>query len=292
MNEMATRSTDDGGLTPKERQDFETKGYILVPGAIPMDMVERLSAIIDQHLGGEENEIRNRSDIFTWDPLFLDLVDLPQVLPKAQELLGSNIWINHTHFNRNPPEPEREDPIYAWHRDGGAINVDLPYPAPRMVLKVGFYLSDLQEPGGGQTYILPESHRSEVEIPDPKELPEGAVPILSSPGDAILYDFRVIHSLRSPNLSTNTRRAVFIQYAYRWIAAQDRMDVEHLSDLQDPVRRQLLGLTTSWVRLGGLAAGRSSRFYPRGEDHALRDGLQSPGRLRRMLNRARRLFGS
>jgi len=168
----------------------------------------------------------------------------------------------------------------------------LPSPAPMVVLKVGFYLTDLQEPDSGQTYVVPGSHRSDMATPAVDEFPEAAAPICSRPGDAIMYDFRLIHSVRSPNLSTNTRRAVFIQYAYRWISPMNRMEVAHLADECSPLRLQLLGLSTTSMNIGGIAEKRSSRFYPLGDDLALRDGIRSPGRLRRIVNRARRFFRS
>ena len=68
--------------------------------------------------------------------------------------------------------------------------------------------------------------------------PDGAVPILAQPGDAILLDRRLWHA-RSTNRSSLTRRAAFFAYTYRWIAAREHLTVD-LPGLT-PVQQQLLG---------------------------------------------------
>jgi hypothetical protein len=282
---------DEQGLTPEERQRFEELGYLLIPGAVPAELVERLGAIIVEHAKGLPAGSWNRSDAFSLDPEFLELADLPKILPKVRDLLGTNIWINHTHANWDPPVSAEDRPRYGWHRDGGEITNDLPYPAPIMLLKVGFYLTDLLQPGMGQTYVIPGSHQRDMRVPGVTELPEDAVPILCRAGDAILYDFRTIHSVKSPNLSEVTRRAAFLQYAYRWIFPMSPMSVEQFEGERSPIRRQLLGLSTSSLDIGGVAQGRSTRFYPLGDDLALRDGIQQRGRTRGWAARLRRLFG-
>jgi hypothetical protein len=59
------------------------------------------------------------------------------------------------------------------------------------------------------------------------------------------------------------RRAVFIQYGYRWIQSLDRASVEHLSNRVSGVRRQLLGLSTTFTDATYKGSeGRSGRFVP------------------------------
>jgi ectoine hydroxylase-related dioxygenase (phytanoyl-CoA dioxygenase family) len=86
-------------------------------------------------------------------------------------------------------------------------------------------------------------------------------------GTAVIFSNRSVHSLRSPNTSDATRRAVFLQYGYRWIQALDRSTVEHLAGRVDPVRKQLLGLTTTFTTAAYKGrSGRSGRFVPGAED--------------------------
>ena len=70
--------------------------------------------------------------------------------------------------------------------------------------------------------------------------PEGAVPVLAGPGDAVLFDRRLWHAA-SPNGSGVARKVLFYGYGYRWLRTKDEMTVRGLWEGSDPIRRQLLG---------------------------------------------------
>ena len=259
-------------ITAEEKDQFENLGYLAVPNALSPEKVSRLIAVMDELTCDRPEQIHNVADVLGRSDEFLDLIDLPTVFPKVQKLLGENIWVNHSHFNINPPSAEKELASipngYGWHRDGGSINVDVPPPAPLLSIKVGFYLTDLSEVGRGQTYLIQGSHRTGEKPPGPQEMPPSAYPLCVKPGTAMLYDRRTIHSIRSPNLSNITRRVIFIQYAFRWLCPVDAMTVEHLRDRCNAVRLQLLGISSTYQSIDG-AAGRSGRYYPSTQDVAV-----------------------
>jgi ectoine hydroxylase-related dioxygenase (phytanoyl-CoA dioxygenase family) len=116
------------------------------------------------------------------------------------------------------------------------------HPRPRLSLKIGYYLTDASQPERGSTLIVPGSHlQDEIACPaDGVSNPEGAEPVCLKPGSALLIDRRIWHS-RSPNLSTITRKVVWLGYAYRWLRPKDQMTVAHLYPQLDPIRRQILG---------------------------------------------------
>lgn len=273
-------------------ENFRNDGFAIIEDALSTDQVAALTRALDELTGDEQNRIHNVADIFGRRAEFLDLIDLPAVLPVVQTLLGNNIWVNHSHYNVNSPDEEsrrRDRELgYGWHRDGGVINDDLQKPAPLLSIKVAFYLSDLSESGRGQTYVIRGSHKTSEQSPGNFELPDSAQPICVSAGSAMLFDRRMIHSIRSPNESDIVRKAIFIQYAYRWMCAVDAMSVAHLK-VRDPVRRQLLGMSTDHNVIDG-AAGRSSRYYPTKKDIPLA-GEQTPmsrrvaGALKRRISR-------
>ena len=259
-------------ITAEEKDQFENLGYLAVPNALSPEKVSRLIAVMDELTCDRPEQIHNVADVLGRSDEFLDLIDLPTVFPKVQKLLGENIWVNHSHFNINPPSAEKELASipngYGWHRDGGSINVDVPPPAPLLSIKVGFYLTDLSEVGRGQTYLIQGSHRTGEKPPGPHEMPPSAYPLCVKPGTAMLYDRRTIHSIRSPNLSNITRRVIFIQYAFRWLCPVDAMTVEHVRDRCNAVRLQLLGISSTYQSIDG-AAGRSGRYYPSTQDVAV-----------------------
>ncbi len=247
------------------RDEFEKQGFVAIPAALSQQQVADLKSAIDKLTAYSPDKIHNVADIFGKHDAFLQLLDLPTILPAVTELMGTNIWVNHSHFNANPASREKDvssfDNGYGWHRDGGAIHQDLPWPPPLLALKVGYYLTDLTAPGSGQTYFIGNSHKTGERTPDRYDLPDSAFPLMVKPGTAILFDRRLIHSIRSANYSGTKRYAIFVQYAYRWMAANDSMSVSHLRRKLNPVQQQLLGLTTSITSVDG-ARGRSGRYYP------------------------------
>jgi hypothetical protein len=115
-------------------------------------------------------------------------------------------------------------------------------------VKLGYWLSDVSEPGRGNLKVVPGSHltnwidgppRRDLEWPDP----EGAIEVTVSPGDVVVFDRRLWHA-RSENYSPLTRKAMFFAYTLRWIAIRDENDGIWSSDWAarlTPVQRQLLG---------------------------------------------------
>jgi ectoine hydroxylase len=285
----------EAGISVKE--EFEEQGYIAIPDALSAEQVARLVDAIDSLTARAPDKIHNVADIFGKHDAFLELLDLPTVLPSVIELLGTNIWVNHSHFNSNPASEESDvtafDNGYGWHRDGGAIHHDLPWPPPLLALKVGYYLTDLTVPESGQTYFVRDSHKTGEKTPDKYEIPESAFPMMAKAGTAVLFDRRLIHSIRSTNYSSTKRRAIFVQYAFRWMAANDAMTVKHLRKKLNPIQEQMLGLTARVTSVDG-AKGRSSRYYPGKGDLPLANPDYVPPRrsLRSLVKRVLRFLRS
>jgi ectoine hydroxylase-related dioxygenase (phytanoyl-CoA dioxygenase family) len=272
----------------------------VVRGALSPDQVARLNAAIDRVIGEEgKGSAHNRAGILALDPAFLDLVDLPTIFPKICQVLGWNVWVNHTHFNVNPPDDAGQAFVYGWHRDGGAMHLDLGTHAQTMpfaYMKVGFYLTDLRQPGFGQTLMIPGSHNASHDDPRCEQLlaregpwakaaaPDDARPMLIQAGDACMFHNRLIHSQRSPNVSHVERRAIFIQWAFRWLQPVDPMYVDSLEPLErDPIRRQLLGFGSNGTFSDSYGQGRSRRYFPAEDSVPVRRytsetlGLESTG---------------
>jgi ectoine hydroxylase len=281
---------DPVDISQTARDVFEQTGYITIPDALSGQQVASLSSAIDDLTAREPGKIHNVADIFGKHDAFLELLDLPTVLPVITELLGTNIWVNHSHLNANPATDSKDvsefDNGYGWHRDGGAIHKDLPWPPPLLSIKIGFYLTDLMEQGSGQTYFIRDSHKTGERTPSAQELPDSAFPMMCKAGTAVLFDRRLIHSIRSANYSRNKRRVIFVQYAYRWMAAVDPMNVGRVRKKCGPVRQQLLGMTTGVHTIDG-AQGRSGLYYPGPGDVPLAhpDNTSRESRLRSIARR-------
>lgn len=241
-------------LTGEERHQFEKTGLLVVEDAIPQDMVERLMAAVDR-IWAREQEEKGRSPHDTLfypnfigkDEAFVELLDWPTTFPKVWGILGWNIYLYHAHLGVTPPvapDAERVKKTLGWHQDSGRVNVEMEsHPRPRLSLKIGYFLTDVTEPGRGNFYVIPGSHlQDDLKRPeDGVSDPPGATAVCVRPGTAVFFDRRLWHSA-SPNYSTVTRKVLFYGYGYRWLRTKDDMTVAHvLEHCNDPIRRQLLG---------------------------------------------------
>lgn len=240
-------------LTPEQRSFFETNGYLIVENAIPPSLLERLIAVADRVDARERTpamagKLLSLSNVVPEDPAMLELLDLPTTFPKVWGILGWNIYLYHSHLDVTPTENAKaQNWSVAWHQDSMRVNDEIESnPRPRLSLKVGYYLTDVSQPGRGNTLLVPGTQLSnEIEVPqDGSSNPEGSIPLCVPPGSALLLDRRTWHS-RSANQSELTRKVIWYGYSYRWLRPKDEMTVGHLLGGLDPIRRQLLGASTS-----------------------------------------------
>jgi ectoine hydroxylase len=241
------------GLTAEQRETFEREGYLVVPGALDPEQVDRLTQSVDRVWEASREgppvagaEALHLLGFCGSDRRFLEMLDHPTTLPLIVDLLGWNIFMYHCHVDVHPPVVGERPPVWMWHQDGGIQSRDIETdPRPRLSVKLAYFLTDLTEPGRGNFVVLPRSHVSNT-LPRPAEGepivdPPGATPILAAPGDAVLFDRRLWHR-RSDNRSRLTRKAVFYGYTYRWVRLRDDVAVSpELEDAITPVRSQLLG---------------------------------------------------
>jgi ectoine hydroxylase-related dioxygenase (phytanoyl-CoA dioxygenase family) len=253
-------------LTPPERDQFEADGFLMLRDVVDAATVARVraeaareDARFRSEPGITPHHVLNLHDLIGRAPLWLDLVDWPTTFPKVWGVLGWHIQLFHTQLLVTPPAPPAAaQGAYGWHQDNNRMNLDLEtVPQPRISVKVGYFASDLPEPGMGNLFVVPGSHRAGRPPFDGD--PPGAIELVAAAGDAILFDRRLWHSA-----STNTSEVprVFLTYGYshRWLRPKSRMALDGLHDGQDPVRRQLLG----W------SSGANAYFDPTDEDVPLR----------------------
>lgn len=237
-------------LTAEEQRTFEEEGYLIIPNAIPLELVERATAALDRvavderaKLGVGPDEAMNILDFIGRDDTFLELLDYPTTFPKVWGVLGWNIQLYHSHTIVTPPNASAGPGQKGlnWHKDSGRLNNELESdPQPRISLKVAFFLTDTSQLGRANLYVIPGSHVLNKLPVDEQNKPKGGIAVLAKPGDAVFFDRRIWHA-SSPNSSDVTRKVLFYGYSYRWLRPRDNMTVAHYMDRIDPIRQQLLG---------------------------------------------------
>jgi phytanoyl-CoA dioxygenase PhyH len=255
QNETAARRRPAATLAEK-LAEFDRDGFVVLPGALAPDEVTRYREALDQVYLAAEAAGRigaggalHQLSAVAHCPEALGLIDHPATFPYVWSLLGWNVHLYHSHLDVHPPLRAPGPFRFEWHQDGGRQNREIETdPRPRLSVKIAYWLSDVSQPGRGNFKVVPGSHRANrIAGPPSRNVvwpdPEGAVEVLASPGDAVLFDRRLWHA-RSDNHSSCTRKAMFFGYTYRWIAMRDENDRIRLSGLDErltPVQRQLLG---------------------------------------------------
>jgi ectoine hydroxylase-related dioxygenase (phytanoyl-CoA dioxygenase family) len=257
-------------LTEPERAQFERDGYLMVRGALDDQSLAALRGAAAAHDAAFRREpgvtgyhVLNLHDLIGREPVFLELVDRPEVFPKVFGVLGWNIQCFHTQLVVTPPShPDAPPGGYAWHQDNNRMNLDFetPPPHPRVSLKVGYFVTDVSREHMANLCVVPGSHRRGRPGLDLFEPPEGARQVTAAAGDAIVFDRRLWHAA-STNRSDSTRVFVTYGYSYRWLRPKSAMHLAALLDACDPIRRQLLGASPS---------GANGYFEPTDDDVPLR----------------------
>ena len=248
-------------LTEAERTKFERDGFVVVDNALPAVMVKELIEAVDS--------VKPSVDFIGKDDRFLELIDWHRTLPKVWGILGWNIHLYHTHITVTPPVPLEDRPTKKrlhWHQDSGRVNLDIEtIPAPRISVKIGYFLTDVSEGSRGNFSVIPGSHlKDEVEYPaDGVSNPPDALEVRVPAGTAVIFDRRIWHA-GGWNFSDITRKVLFVGYSLRWFHPRDEMTVSRYMDRCDPIRRQLLGSKT----------GNLGLTTPKDEDVPLREWMR------------------
>ena len=237
-------------MTDEQRDHFDKEGYLIIEDALDSQMIERILRVSDRvdreeraKQGLNSQALMSKFRTIVEDDVYLDLLDWPKTFPLVWDILGWNIQHYISHLIYYPPEhDEAGDARGGWHQDGGRPVSEMERPQPRLSLKVGFWLTGVEEPDRGGIQIVPESHKRDL-APErrPNVDPDGVLQVRVKEGSAVLFDRRMWHA-RGLNTSLVTRKVLFIGYSYRWLRGLDYNVIpEAVLEKCDPIRRQLLG---------------------------------------------------
>ena len=240
-------------LNDEQRRFFELNGYLIIKGALAAEQIAHFLSIVDgveqrQRAsagvpGGQFLEVRNA---VAREHALLELLDWPSTFPLVAELMGPAIQLNTSHVMVRPPQPAGTAATFKaidWHRDGCAEVFPVHGTFPWIYTKIGYFLTDLSRPGMGNLRVIPGSHlrAEQPDHPAGRIDPEGAIEVLTKPGDAVIFQQRMWHAV-GPNYSASTRKNIYMGYSYRWVKPLDFMLPEpQLLALATPIQRQLLG---------------------------------------------------
>lgn len=223
-----------------ERFFFDNNGYVVLENFLAADHVERLQAALAGVIARRRaltkanqpqtgfTQIKGEKStrifyILDDDPLFLELLDWPAIMPYVKALLNPK-----PHHHASDAIVEHGSELFSrgmgWHLDGHDNGYrNLGRPIPLLQLKIGYYLTDMREPGQGNLTVVPGSHKAMYE-PDPADLKRpdlfpGARQVCAPVGSAILFHNALWHS-SGPFTNVDGQR-IILYYAYEhpWMVA-------------------------------------------------------------------------
>lgn len=206
--------------------ELEANGFCVIPGVLAGEALDRARAaldhaidvsrgrgliVFDPRLDPNAHNIR-LNNLPTLDPLFLDLVRHPAVLPVARAILGDDAILSN--FTANVAYP-----------GAGSMNVHsdqaLICPAPwtdAWALNLIWCLDDVYEDNGATLYV-PGSHHFQRRDDVPQDVGDSLRPFVAPAGSVIAMDGRLWHT-SGVNRTEDQRRALLFAFYCRGFLRQ------------------------------------------------------------------------
>ncbi|MYC94899.1 MAG: phytanoyl-CoA dioxygenase family protein [Caldilineaceae bacterium SB0661_bin_32] len=245
-----------------ERFFFDNNGYLVLEEFLDVDhvnaLLQALRRVMKHRRSLQEQELphtgittpmgKKSARIFYIlddDPLFLEMLDWPAIWPYVTGLLNAR-----PHHHASDAIVEHGSDLIGrgmrWHIDGiddGFRN--LGPQIPLLQLKIGYYLSDMTQPGQGNLCVVPGSHKAAF-APNLEDLQRwgtaaGVTEICAPAGTAVLFHNALWHSA-GPFSSEKGRRAMlYYAYEHPWmIASQEHWSYpSEFYNRLSPARRKL-----------------------------------------------------
>ena len=207
-------------LTTEQREFFDANGYLIVPDVLDQEAIDQVATAADRLMDdfAYEGYYQHRRDGLVQDPTLAKLATDSAIIPLVIQLLGTHIHITNTALIYKHPQPATDPGDCTWHRDVG-VHLDLGHVhLPRVGLKVGYCLTDMDGPHTGATLFAPGSNRLAEPIVIPKDQihpAEYLEPRLKA-GDAFLFESRIYHGAEI-NSQDHVSKVAMFGYHYCWV---------------------------------------------------------------------------
>ncbi len=226
-------------LTAEQLAFYDENGYLVLPGLVPADMLDRLRTAGERWMAagrdkdgaadGDDYQFTDRPSgrvMFRVDyihdkgePASLELLGSPEILGIAESLAGPNFV------------PTYESMVFKDAGDGAPIHwhQDAVHPRNSRITNVDIYL-DESVAGAGALRVIPGSHRQAADICSLEDthgwdIP-GAIEVPLAAGDVLLHDVMIVHG-SPPALGNQLRRTIYYEFrAAEQILAEGPWDAE------------------------------------------------------------------
>ena len=243
---------------------IETQGYCRIPGVYSADKVEKWLDLTRYWYEKSKNNVSNKlsaltqNDLYLWNPHYKDVEFLkmffePEVLRKITMHFLNDQWFksipaDHPNYILQNLMGRSSDKKLSMH-----IDSFIPYLGDHVTMIQAAVILEEQTTENGCTVVVPGSHLS-GKYADQASF-ETAVPVLSEPGDLIIWDSRTWHGTL-PNQTDGTRWSIIAAGAPT-LATAGSGDV--LAGVIGALLAQGIGAWDA-ARLGAYAHGRAGEI--------------------------------
>lgn len=229
-------------MTPEERYLFDLQGFLFIPGAIPLGLVQQINDEIDKleplsdadaaQLGFDQKYHDDKKSGWSeeYDPTrprdydcnilriggpFEALIDCPRIQPYIDAMINEPLRLDGYMFmTRNQGRHSNLHHGYAELLSYSEFAID-EGEFKCVSVKVAYALRDVSIEEGSFA-VIPGSHKSNFDNPFGGAIPDENHPLIEAcpckAGDAVIFTEDLTHGA-TINQSNKTRRTLFISYA-------------------------------------------------------------------------------
>lgn len=231
---------------------FDTQGFVHLPGLLAPALTERVRSAFDAARERSAAWIARRQGrgdrfvdlpfILDADPVFIDLVDLPCLLPLLRLTVGEDLALNETSARLFFPGPTFTSP---FHSDLASVLGVNHAHTPNLLVKLHVFFEDLAPEQGCLAFIPGSQHFPPLHVNPhrPTLARSSAVTrIVPRAGDAVLFNTHVLH-MAEDNRTEHIRTSLIYTYGHFWMKAYPSAAPADLARFSDsPQRQQLFGV--------------------------------------------------
>ena len=236
-------------MNEKESYLFDLQGFLVVEDALSANELSSLNRILEERVVEavtQDDPTHRFGDLLNWGQPYLDLIDHPRVLPYLEELVGTDLRLDHVYLDiiRSGLSPIGAS-LHGGMTPGSSTHF-YRYHNGRMtngLTVVAYNLEDVGPEDGGFGCV-PGSHKSNLAFPaEWHDMAKGIEPFVSRitgpAGTAVIFTEALTHGALLWK-GKGERRTIFYKYSppsVSWSAGYPQAeDFEGLNERQ----RQLL----------------------------------------------------
>ena len=217
-------------LSGAERRQLDELGYLVLPGLMSAELLDRLRRRIDELFAEEgasagsefkqEPEARRLANLVNKGHVFEEVILTPKVLECMAHVLGPKFKLSSLNARSANPLSETGQPL---HADSGAIADETGYWVSNSV-----WMLDDFTPENGATRFIPGSHRwRRLPPPDTYAAHPDQRLVLGKAGTVVVMNAHLWHG-GTANRTALPRRAMHVYYT-RWDKPQQQYQKRLLS---------------------------------------------------------------